>query len=302
MKRMLLFMCVLGPLAHAQVIDFSDTTGGWFVADTYPYGSIQDPGFTQTVTTTYFYNGDTTLVPDLWSVMMANPFVEVGGMPARIGWSRTVDDRVFFRDSTGAVAILYDFSLQGGDSVFYPEPINDFLRVAQVNSISIAGVPHRLIDFEPYLGLIPASLEERWIEGIGSIHGPLFPRYPRSFSTEVPGDSLMLTCYERAGALLWDHPGYPACTVNIIQSNRDLPRAKDQLNVWPNPGYREIHVAWGTGTSGVIVRDLQGKIILRSKLQGGLCRIDTSALEKAMYIVQLIDSDGTQVYTKWIKQ
>jgi hypothetical protein len=36
-------------------------------------------------------------------------------------------------------------------------------------------------------------MDEIWIEGIGSIHGPLSPHNPRKFSEEIP-DSLMLTC------------------------------------------------------------------------------------------------------------
>jgi len=289
--------------AHAQLVNFSDTTCQWYVADTYPNGSMQDPGFTETTTTTYYYEGDTLIGTNTWSVMMARPLAGSGDVPAFIGCSRSADDLVFFRDITEATDTLYDFSLLPGDSVYYPEPIDAFLNVVLVTSVLIANEPHRVIDFAPFLGQIPSSFEERWIEGVGSIHGPLFPRYPRNFMSEVPGDSLMLTCFERADTLLWSHQDYPDCIVNIILGIEHPQLTDSRANVWPNPGSQEVHVAVDlTGPLTVVFRDLQGRTIQQHGVQGSPARFDTSFLANGIYTVQVIGRSGTLATKLWIKQ
>ncbi len=72
-------------------------------------------------------------------------------------------------------------------------------RLTPSRTIELDNTPYNVYHFDEPLWLenFFSYLNEMWIEGIGSIHGPLFPhKKPRRFSNEVPmtGDSLILTC------------------------------------------------------------------------------------------------------------
>lgn len=301
MKFLLLFGMLLALHAHAQLVQFADTTAQWYVADTYPNGSMQDPGFTETLTTAYAYDGDTLLGLDQWSLMQSAP--QAGSaLPSTIGFARAVGDVVLFRDTLGVIDTLYDFSLLPGDSVFYPEPIGGYVRVEEVSSIVVAGVAHRVIAFEPFLEQVPSFFVERWIEGIGSVHGPLFPRYPRNFETEVPGDSLRLTCFKRNDVLLWTHPDYPDCVTNIIQGTDDLSGSDRGISIWPNPGAQELLVgSGGMPIASVLLCDAQGSVVLQHTAPQGSNTINTSALASGLYTVRVFVRDGSIVTRSWIK-
>jgi hypothetical protein len=303
MRPLLAIFLLLTAQVNAQLVDFADTTGRWSVADTYPNGSMQDPGFTATETTLFFYEGDTLLGLDQWSVMMARPSVEGGGDPEPVGFARTVGDIVLFRDMEGIVDTLYDFSIQPGDSVYYSGSIGAYVHVEQVSAVIVAGVSHRVIAFEPFWEQPPSFFVERWIEGIGSVHGPLFPRYPRNFGTFVPGDSLRLTCYERDDTLLWSHPDYADCTVNILQSIGDQQNQYRSLHIWPNPGGDALHLdhAWRP-VLFLELREALGRTVLQRTSIMNNNPIDVSSLAPGTYVVLAYTAQGERLVANWVKQ
>ncbi|MEO6903731.1 MAG: hypothetical protein ABI315_11385 [Bacteroidia bacterium] len=75
-------------------------------------------------------------------------------------------------------------------------------------------------------------MNEIWIEGIGSIHGPLFPIDPCKFLTEIP-DSMMLTCTNVNTQKFWHHPSYKSCYMNIVLDTKNIEDTK--LTTFPNP-------------------------------------------------------------------
>ncbi len=302
MTSMVLLFCIFSVRSYGQLVQFADTTGQWHVVDTYPHGSPNDPGFIESMTTEYYFLGDTLISGDTWSKMMAWPFVGAGGVPERMGLAREAGDLVLFMDTLLAVGTLYDFSNQPGDSVYYPAPVSGYLHVSQVDSILIAGVQHRVIQFDPFLGNPPDMLDERWIEGMGSIHGPLFPRYPRSFSTEVPADSLVLSCYSRSDTLVWSHPNYATCVVNIILQLGELLRPEALTTVWPNPGrdwiwFKELPKEGAE----VSVFDARGVTVLRAQVRPGVA-ISVGALPSGFYSIALNIPSVRAYHVKWMKE
>jgi hypothetical protein len=91
--------------------------------------------------------------------------------------------------------LLYDFSLEAGDQIRlkligFTDSVA--IKVANVTSISVDGVPTKVLNFVPIAGI-----EESWIEGIGSSKGPT----QRAF-TAVDGNS-QLQCFRQAGELIY---------------------------------------------------------------------------------------------------
>src|SRR5690606_18845400 len=120
------------------------------------------------------------------------------------------------KDTNHLVDTLYDFNLSVGDSVSYyffntPKKIT----VTNIDSIIINGQYYRRYIFDEPSGILPTYINEIWIEGIGSIHSPLFPVRPGLFTTEYPGSQL-LTCSYSNGMQYWQDTSFSRCYINIL--------------------------------------------------------------------------------------
>ena len=151
-----------------------------------------------------------------------------------VGATLVDNDQILLRDTLNQLDTLYDFSLNIGDSVFYT--INgadqEWIDVIAIDSIQLNGSYYKRFHFdEPAVSAFDA-LDEVWIEGIGSIHGPLFPKYPRKFSSEIP-DSMFLTCSFALNQQVWQHPSYFNCYVSKVWGLRQNEYMR--VTVAPNP-------------------------------------------------------------------
>jgi len=297
---LLLTLCTLGPAAIGQSILFTDPTTKWWVADTYPNGSQSDPSFTETRTTAFGYSGDSLIEGTSWSKLVSYEFGDTAMAGVTEGHVFSSGDLVLFMDLNGELDTLYDFSLDLGSSITYAAHGNsETVEVTAVDSIWLAGAYHRVISFQPFTTFIPDQLTEEWIEGIGSIHGPLFPLRTRTFSTEVPGDSLMLTCYAQNGSTIWTHPGYEACVSNIILSAVDVePRGSD-LRPWPNPGTDQFTLVLLPGPHTVLLLDAIGRNVHQGEVLGSPSLINTAHLPPGVYVVRV---DGVTQPMRWVKE
>lgn len=302
MIRAILLLCLYSTAAYGQLVHFSDTTGQWHVVGTYPHGAPEDPGFIESSTTGYQYEGDTVINGMIWSKMVAWPFIGAGGVAEHIGFAREMGDLVLFMDTLYALDTIYDFSIQPGDSIYYSGSISAYLHVSQVDSFLIAGIYHRVFDFEPFLDNPPDILNERWIEGIGSIHGPLFPRYPRTFMTEVPADSLILSCYSRSDSMVWHHPDFPECVVNIILGIENPYPNKSLIMAWPNPGNALVRFGCATDRLHARVFNAMGMLVLENPSMDPKVGLNMSNLGPGIYMITIsTDYQGSQS-VRWIKQ
>ncbi len=107
---------------------------------------------------------------------------------------------------------LYNFNLQPGDTATFIKWCcgNNFpMIVNTVDSLLINNEYRRRILFDT-VGAFELELAEVWIEGIGSIHGPLFPAITRLFSTNVP-DGSYLSCFSQNNQLVYHSEKYVTC-------------------------------------------------------------------------------------------
>lgn len=238
----LITILFLQTTVFSQVIQhFENPDSKWYVAETYPDADPDNPTFAATTTTVFGFQGDTLINGDTWRKMYATSDELFLNNLELIGVTRVESNLVLFRDTLNQLDTLYNFSLNVGDSVLYNINGNylEWLDILEIDSIQINGDYYKRFHLdEPTMSAFD-ELDEVWIEGIGSIHGPLFPRYPEKFSSEIP-DSMLLTCSFSSGQEVWNHPNYDECYVNNVLNLRGY--SEIEFTVYPNPFQSEVYV------------------------------------------------------------
>src|SRR5690554_6518868 len=164
--------------------------------------------------------------------------------------------------------------------------------------IQINGESYRKFIFtEPTGPTAFNHLSEAWIEGIGSIHGPLFPNTPTKFSEEIP-DSLLLTCSFTNNQEYYNHPDYSECYVNItlgIENEENL-----NFNIYPNPVSSILTIESDQNILGaILIYDVNGKLIQSINADGKEIKIDVSHCEKGVYFLNF-EIRGQKVVKRFI--
>ncbi len=148
--------------------------------------------------------------------------------------------RVYFRGDTaihnikpvinfypGEELLLYDFSLQVDDTLkegnFLPD---NFLIVQDIDTVQIGNTLRKRFHLGPYAWI-------RWIEGIGSIDGLLYPAMPVTTCSGC-GDGNALICFKHNDTILYFNDTYDDCMPLLtgIEDEWDDPL---QVTVYPNP-------------------------------------------------------------------
>lgn len=305
MKKLItLLLIVLTHFVFGQtIINFVDPEATWNVAKTFPNGNPENPYFIETTTKIYGYQGDTLINNELWLKMYVTQDSNFLTNLIFVGIIKENNGIVVFSDPINVIDTIYNFNLQTGDSVLYNWGFgSEYLSITSIDSVDINSTFHKRFYFnEP--SFEPSYLGEYWIEGIGSIHGPLFPKYPVLFSQELPADSLFTTCYKIENNIIWNNPNYDSCYVNIVMSNNELP--DNGLRVFPNPVKNELRIEIPTNEIGnykITIVDLFGKIII-SKIyeHRKTIEINTTSLKSTFYILQ-VDINNKIYRQKFIKQ
>lgn len=284
-------------------IRFDGTTNRWYVADSHPQGNIDNPNFIATTTLHYFLNGDSLVGVDSWGKIFAQDTTGTPTTPTLNGLVRQPGDVVLHLDVQGILDTLYDFRLQVGDSFRYVSDFYDtYLPVVQVDSILILGAHHKIIRFGEYVLSLEEALSDTWIEGIGSIHGPLAPRMPNTLGINygIP-DSTRTTCFLQGEQTLWTHPSYPECIVNVRLGMNDLDGSSLTI-LHPNPG--TTFQLTGIGHRPALLRllDMQGRTVRAGITATEHVPVDVGDLKPGTYVVQVWLANGQREVVRWVNE
>ncbi|HAH58271.1 MAG TPA: hypothetical protein DCL86_09000 [Bacteroidales bacterium] len=284
----ILSMLLLPSMLWGQVINhFDNLDSKWNVAKTYPSANQQNPNFAATTTTVFGFQGDTIINDELWfKLYSTNDSLFHNDLLYR-GLLREENNKVFYLDTLNQLDTLYDFSLNVGDSILfdlhgmYPE----WLQVVSVDNIQINGDDYRRIKFaEPAFQAFD-QLNEIWIEGIGSIHGPLFPNFPVTFSQEQP-DSMLLICSFSNNQHIWQHPSYSDCYINIVLGTEQ--REVYDIKIYPNPFTNKIHIENNKmGRYELTILNGLGQTIKKTQISNDNQTIDLTDLEAGIYFLKI---------------
>ncbi|MNU59379.1 hypothetical protein D3C71_485440 [compost metagenome] len=305
MKTYCLFILLFAPaFIFSQVTNhFDQPDARWYVAKTYAAGTLQNPSFGATKTTVYGYLGDSLISSTFWHKLYSTDDPLFSSDFVFEGLIRTDNSLILFTDALSQLDTLYNFNIAAGDYIPYSFYGNLYpTRLDDVYTITLNGEPFRIYDFDEPMALpnFFDYVNERWIEGIGSIHGPLFPHQPRTFTHEIlAGDSLILTCSFADGQSFWQHPSYDNCYTQIMLGTGD--HFLTEADLYPNPFQNQLTVQLPENrTFEMSLFSETGQVLfLKTVVSGEI--VDLSSLSAGIYFVKL--SDGTQTLTdKLVKQ
>ena len=177
----------------------------WNVLFSYPW---TPPEPQHKYTDIYKIEGDTLLDGVPYKMMYATRNENLTGWNLGGFIRETEDGQVFSRrPSTSDEQLLYDFSMEVGDTICMCDYGYDecCMVVIEKGEIIVNGEPRQQIVLEYPFG---NGVEEVWIEGIGSLFGIV-----DSGSLFLTGGSTNLLCYYEDGDLIWQNttPGYDEC-------------------------------------------------------------------------------------------
>ena len=249
--------------------------------------------------------GDTTINGVVWQKI--NSSSDSGfTVSDKKGYTRVHGQFIMYKENIHSLQdTLCDFGLTLGDSVRYNfgGPEIRFLKVDSVKSEIINGFSHKKIIFKRENAPLCCSVKEVWIEGIGSLHGPLFPKYPVFLETESYDEGMDLTCFSQEGTSLWHNSNYKKCFNQNILSSVEL-ETHSSWSFYTNPteGIIKFTSNENHELKEISIFNLLGKeIIPKIIYTQHSVFIDFSGYTPGIYFVQLMDENGVS-RTKVIKK
>jgi hypothetical protein len=284
-----------------ETVKFTDSNNSWSEATSYPNGSFEFPNFVETVTNVYGYIGDTLIDGYVWEKLYKTRNENFATGHMFVAFIREENNLVFYKRLNQPADTLYDFNFEIGDKIEYP---SDFLpivlTVEEIDSIEIGGVFHKRISFDEPFAMF--SFEEVWIEGIGSIHGPVNPFDCMTFTSELPYDK-DLTCFENDPVYYWSNPDYSQCYLSIILSSSSI-ITDNGFKIYPNPAQNFLTIESNNpfqAASEMNLMDMSGKTLLSEPLllSGGNI-FNLNSIEPGVYIFRIVNREKT-AYFKIVK-
>ncbi len=233
--------------------------------------------------TLYRFSNDTVIGSDLYMRLESSPdSINWGG--GYLLTEDTIKQQVFLRYNN-TLYLIYDFSLEVGDTIFIFNPTcsNGTVEmiVTAVDSINLLGKYHKTLEFS---GAI-----DYWIEGIGNTYGILAP------GNQLVGTMETLVCYYFEDIFVYKNPLFPDCFFHSVGiSENDI----------------EVDVLWDNNIFTInspntvfqlSVYSLVGELILEKELNSTEYSIDLQSQKTGMYLIKLLFEDNSQKTIKIFK-
>lgn len=272
MKRLFIFFVIVKIAFPVFGQNFLSEDKQWNVRN-YFWGDIK--------TEIYWLKGDTaidkTSYKKLWYSMdslIENKYLQ--------GFLREQDQKVFYRPLVGNEGLLYDFSLEVGDTV-------------EIISLWCSDPTEKIvesIDTETYFGAERVrwhfnSDYEFWIEGIGSQSGLI-----HSFYADCVFDiGYDLLCYYENDELMYMRENEDECFQTSV-GIKEIVKTK-AIYVFPNPAYNRINIHSGgdlIGKSFQIV-NINGVVLEKGVIKRKQTIIKVSNFPVGVYFIQFEDQE-----------
>ena len=250
----------------------------------------------------YYTNGDTTYNGYQYKILNGYHYI------SRTFWLRedVSEKHIFLSYDNGKSRIevlLYDFSLQIGDTILLSNPITPFPSNGgfyKVDSI----VSKNLLDNKShkFFYLSPTDSNQSsdelpvWIEGIGGltlINGP--------GGTPDINRVGKISCYFNDGFLSYSQlDSLDRCTVKYVTGLKEIQRHSN--SIYPTIFESILRLEDVSEVSEVVIYSLRGEEVYRRKLNHqSYENLELSHLEKGLYVIRLYDNNLPVVSKKIVK-
>ena len=195
-------------------------------------------------------------------------------------------------------ALLYDFSLNIGDSIElnnpitpFPNPNGYFKLDSIVPKTLLDGLDHRFFYLSPTASNSSTELPI-WIEGIGSLSLINSPGGGPDINDEGA-----LSCYfSEDGAIYTNLDSISDCSITVLNTHQNT--LESNLSLFPNPANDILHLDLLNATeSNYTIYSLSGEVLANGVFQN---IIPVSKLKKGLYILE-VTSDFNKLTSRFIK-
>lgn len=255
---------------------------------------------------TYYTDGDTLNGGYQYKVLNGFHFI------SRTFWLRedSLNQKVYLSYDAGTrrEELLYDFSLQVGDSINIKNPITPFITSAghfTVDSILMDllqdGIHYRHYYLSPSLSNTISTNTAEWIEGVGSLS---LINAPSGFPDV--NDVGKLSCFFKNGNLFYSNlDSIENCSPNIVvilDVNTDQPKF-DELKVFPTFVHNQCHIIGIKAMENLNIYSVNGKLIMHKSVHNTTqIDLDLRQLNSGIYFLVLSDNHTNQRSFKIIKK
>ncbi len=191
--------------------------------------------------------------------------------------------------------VLYDFSLEVGDTAPIHSATQQYPVVQSIDTININGVLRKKINFmhsnamDVWFGDGTYYTQElSWIEGIGSTQGLLFP-----FFGDVNTFANVLVCFSQNDSFIYHEPHFTDCMPN---SSIATPESAPRIAAYPNPANERVTLEFGEARFHTLrLVNAAGATVLQLPLTGHepQLTLQLKGLPKGIYSCILSGKHGT---------
>jgi hypothetical protein len=273
MKQLVLFLLLSSFILNAQILDKSNV---WHEMET-RYIVCKSPKCEkdiQVITNIYSIEKDTTISNKIYSKIKDTIFYSDGKYTLSTpGCIRQDGKKVYFRPSSLDELLIYDFSLQIGNTF---STYSQLYTVTSVDSIIINGNKYlqiQLIDMDDAIAERNDTLQ--WIEGIGAKEGFLYP---------INAEGLLLCFYNNSGLVYQNNKGYECKEISAgVKTKNNLA----QIRLYPNPSNGFVNIEGISRIESVQLFDIYGKKIMERKQNSdSSILLNLANLPKGIYFIK----------------
>lgn len=273
----------------------------------------------------YILQGDTIINDETWSkIYFNNIYFETRNNLIYLAAIRENEYKQILVKIPGIPEfILYDFSLEIGDTIWYEHsafgivgsnnPIsfemgynhNHYKVVVEKDSVLLENEQFRnriiLNSFSEHNGYLNTHEDNHWVEGFGCIRwSGLF--HPIVIGRAVNGDHIAFVCFKQDDEVLYlNNPYCDDCLCETFTSLDHFDVTDQILTVYPNPGkgYITININLDfTANASLLITDLSGKKLFEKQVPGKEeLSLDLSPYRSGVVIIQLFNRKTNKILT-----
>lgn len=237
---------------------------------------------------TVFYKFSDTVTIDTLSCMklMVSADTTLGwDFTGAYFYEDTINEKVYLLDND-TIGLLYDFSINTGDTVFVYNPIQGGITmplvVESTDSVFYDGKYHKTLLFD----------NNYWIEGIGDLYGILYPGSMLTGSTE------QLVCFYLDMQIEYLNPAYSNCFYSTAGIDEYAPES-GLLSVYPNPAGEKFTAHYEVESvcseMFLVIHNVMGKEVSRNRVNECIGDVELSSPSETGTYYVYIESCGQYI-------